>query len=265
MLRTINSSSIKTKYTSALMAVFAVGLLALGGSAREATPSGAVRADVTPSSRLEAAPQTSAPAFTLSSSRTVTAADRRERLLSTQQRYQRSDGLYKLVQTLHGPDGRAERVQTLFGYIGLGVFRLDEPGKRLVFTGPQIADGSADVAQLLRASELFTREESVAGISTIVWRTNGRAKGDVTEEYRAPSLGGLLVKTVKDSAHGRETVEPTGIQMGEPESGLFRELMTYPVDYSAYEEQVQETERNEPEIGLVMRQLLARCARRGRR
>lgn len=203
-------------------------------------------------------PQASYPAFTLTTSRAVTGADGRERLLSTQQRFQRADGIYKLVQTLYAPDGTTEQVQTLFGFIGLGVFRRDEAGKRLVFTGPQIDDRPADVEQFLRAHEQFTREESVAGISAVVWRKGGRAEGDVTEEYRAPSLGGLLVKTVKISARGRETVEPTAIQMGEPAPSLFSELLLYPVDYSAYERQVQETERSEPEIALLMRQLLER-------
>lgn len=247
MLRKVNGSPLKRIYISVLIAVFVLGLLALGGSARESTPGAA-----------GAAPQARLPAFTLTTSRTIISAGRRERLISTQQRFQRSDGIYKLVQTLYAPDGTTERVQTLFGFIGLGVFRLDEGQKRLVFTGPQIDDRPADVEQFLRAHEMFTREESVAGISAIVWRKGGRAEGDVVEEYRAPSLGGLLIKTVKVSARGRETVEPTAIQMGEPAPSLYNELLSYRVDYSSYERQVQETERNDPEIALLMRQLLER-------
>jgi hypothetical protein len=120
MLRKVNSSRLKRIYISALIAVFVVGIPALGGSARESNPVA-----------LEAAPETSHPAFTLTTSRTVSRPAERERLLSTQQRFQRSEGIYKLVQTLYAPDGTAERVQTLFGFIGLGVFRLDEARKRL--------------------------------------------------------------------------------------------------------------------------------------
>jgi hypothetical protein len=210
MLSRVNSWPLKIIYFSALISVFLVGISALVGSAREA------------SSELQGgAPQTSNPAFTLTTSRSVTRADGRERLVSTQQRFQRSDGIYKLMQTLYAQEGTAAGTQTLFGYIGLGVFRLDEGKKRLVFTGPQIDDRPADVEQFLRAHEMFKRDESVAGISTVVWRKAGRAEEDFVEEYRAPSLGGLLVKTVTVSARQRETVEPTAIQMGEPAPGLF--------------------------------------------
>ena len=228
----VNSSSIKRIYIAALISVFLVGIPALGGTARESS-----------SGAQGNAAQTSEPAFTLTTSRTVTRVDGRVRLLSTQQRFQRSDGIYKLVQTVYPPDGTTEHVQTLFGFGGFGVFRLDEARKRLVFTGPQIDDRPADVEQFLRAHELFTREESVAGISTLVWRQPGPAEGDFIEEYRALSLGALLVKTVKVSALGRETFEPTAIQMGEPAPSLFSELLSYRVDYSSYERQVQETEK----------------------
>jgi hypothetical protein len=206
----------------------------------------------------ETAPQTSPAAFTLSVSHTVTRPDGQERLISTQQRFQRSDGTYKLVQTFYALDGTTERVQTIFGFIGLGVFRLDEEHKRLVFIGPQIDDRTADVEQSLHASDLLAREEFVAGVRAVVWRQAGRRKKEFVEEYRAPSLGGLVIKRVKVSALGRETVEPTAIELGEPAPGLFSELLSYPVDYSSYERQVEETEQSEPEIALLMRQMLGR-------
>lgn len=247
MLRTITSSRFKTKYISALIAILSVGLVAWAGTARESTRSAA-----------DTAPQAAVPAFTLTTSRTVVTADTRERLISTQQRFQRADGTYKLVQTRYAPDGAREQVQTLFGFIGLGVFRLDEADKRLAFVGPQIDDRPADVEQFLRAHEMFTREESVAGISAIVWRQAGRGQEELLEEYRAPALGGLLIKSVKVSARGRETVEPTAIQMGEPSQSLFNELLSYRSDYSSYERKVQDTERNDPEIALLMQQQLER-------
>ena len=202
--------------------------------------------------------QTSPAAFTLSLSRSVSRPDGQQRLISTQQRFQRADGSYKLVQTLYAPDGTTERVQTNFGFIGLGVFRLDEERKVLVFIGPQIDDRTADPEQFLHARELFTREEFVAGVSAVVWRQAGRGKEEFVEEYHAPSLGGLLIKKVKASALGRETVEPTAIEMGEPAQGLFSELLSYPVDYSSYEQQVKDTEQSEPEIALLMSQMLER-------
>lgn len=246
MPKTVHIPSLKIIGLSALILALVVVVLALGNSARKSPFAEAV------------APQTPIPSFTLTTSRTVTDLKERAQLVSTEQRSQRSDGTYKLVQTLYTQDDKKEHVQILFGYFGLGVFRLEQGQKRLVFTGPLADDRSGDVERSLRTSELFTREESVAGINAIVWRKPSRAKGDVIEEYRAPSLDGLLLKIVKITALGRDVVEPTAIQMGEPDSGLFSELLLYPVDYSVYEEQLREIEKNEPAMGLVMRQLLER-------
>ena len=206
--------------------------------------------------------ETTYPAFTLTSSRTVTRANGETRLLSRVQRFQRSDGIYKLAQTLYGPETRAERVQTYFGFIGLGVFRLDQARQRLVFTGPLIEESITDIEQFLRAHPLFVREDSVAGIRAIVWRQRGDdGPEDVVEEYRAPSLGGLLIKTVKISAREREIFEPTAIQMGEPPASLFSELLSHPSDYSFYERRVQEAEKHHDHDAAFRRQLLERMRR----
>jgi len=208
------------------------------------------------------AAETSYPAFTLTSSRTVTRAKGEARLLSRVQRFQRSDGIYKLAQTLYRPESKAERVQTYFGFIGLGVFRLDEARQRLVFTGPLIEESITDIEQFLRAHPLFVREDSVAGIRAIVWRQRGNdGPEDVVEEYRAPSLGGLLIKTVKVSAREREIFEPTAIQMGEPPASLFSELLSYPSDYSFYERRVQEAEKHKDHDAAFRRQLMERMRR----
>lgn len=250
MLIRVHTSPLKIISLSGVILAIVVVALALGSGPRK------------PALLAEGvAPQTSIPSFTLTTSRTVTDSKERAQLVSTEQRFQRSDGIYKLVQTLYAHDDKKEHVQILFGYSGLGVFRLDEGQKRLVFMGPLTDDRPADIERFLRADEQFTREEAVAGINAIVWRKSGRAKGDVIEEFRAPSLGGLLVKIVKTTGQGREVLEPTAIQMGEPEFGLFSELLSYQVDYSAYEEQVRETEKNEPDVGVVMRQLLVRMQR----
>lgn len=230
----------------ALISVSLICVSALGDSIREPG---------SPPQNIQPAPY---PAFSLTTSRTDN-VNGQERLLSIQQRSQRSDGAYKLVQTFYAPDGAVTRVQTYFGFIDLGVFRLDEARQLLVFTGPQIDDRPADIDKFLRAHPLFAREESVAGVSAVVWRQAERGREEMIEEYRAPSLGGLLVKSLKVSARGRETVEPKVIAMGEPAAGLFNELFVYRVDYSSYERQVQETEKgNLAETASLMRQLLER-------
>ena len=203
--------------------------------------------------------QTSYPGFTLTLSRTISPAGGQARLLSTLQRYQRSDGVYRLAQTTYQPDGKAGRVDVAFGFIGLGVFRLDEARKRLVFTGPLVDEAPENVEGFLRNNPLFAREESVEGVNTVVWRKAGPTQGEFTEEYRAPSLGGLLIKTVKVSARQNETIAPTKIESGEPAQNLFTELLLYPVDYSDYERRAQEMDKKgEREVARLMRELLRR-------
>ena len=209
------------------------------------------------------AAQRSYPAFTLTTSRTIARPGERERQLSSQQRLQRSDGAFKLIQTDYQEDGTAGRVQTMFGYLGLGVFRLDESNRRLVFMGPQQEETHENLEQVLRAHPLFTREETVQGVRTIVWRKGEADAAEYSEEYRAPALGGWVIRRVKVSQRGRETVEPLAIETREPAANLFNELFTYPVDYSAFEGRVLETERRDSaDVAGFMREALARMRQR---
>src|SRR5688500_14253264 len=121
MLSKVNRSPLKLICLSALISVFLVSVPTLGHSAGESKT-------VATATAL----QSSSPASTLTTSRTVTRADGRERLQSPQQRFQRADGLYKLVQPFYQPDGTTTGTQTYFGFIGLGVFCLDIARQRLV-------------------------------------------------------------------------------------------------------------------------------------
>jgi hypothetical protein len=244
----VHPTHLKIVGISALVLLSVAAIVAFGGHVRESSPD----------QGEGLASQAPVAAFTLTTSRKLVPTGGRERLLSTQQRFQRSDGTYKLVQTAFAPDGSVATTQTLFGFVGIGVFRLDEGNKRLVFAGPQSDDRPADVAKFLRTHELFVREEAVSGINTIVWRQPGRTKANFIEEYRAPSLSGMLIKTVMVSDRGRETVEPTAIKMGEPALGLFAELWSCTADYSSYEREVQEKAKTEPEIALLLQQALTR-------
>src|SRR5687768_7931764 len=138
MPRKVHRSPRRLICLSALMSVFLVSIPMLAHSAGESK-----------ATATATALQSSSPAFTLTTSRTFTRSDGVDRLLSTQQRFQRADGLYKLVQTIYTPSGTVARTQTYFGFIGLGVFRLDEAGGRLIFTGPHIDDRPADLEQFL--------------------------------------------------------------------------------------------------------------------
>ena len=251
MLAHTRTSRLSRIFIPTLLFVSFICISALPGKGPESQPS------VT-----AIAPQRSYAAFTLTTSRTITRPDERERQLSRQQRFQRSDGAFKVIQT----DLRAEgtvRTQTIFGYLGLGMFRLDEANRRLVFIGPHLDETSGNLEQVLREHPLFVRTESVQGVNAIVWRKGAADAEEFSEEFRAPSLGGMVIRRVKVSQRGRETVEPLTIEMAEPAANLFTELFTYPVDYTNFEQRIGETEgRNSPEVAGFMRETLARMRQR---
>jgi len=199
-------------------------------------------------------------AFTINWERTETSDDGHSRLLRTTTRYQRADGLYKLVQTYPAREDMPGRVETYFGYVGLGLFRLDEAGRRLVFVAPQSDDLSEDVEAALRSDARFDREEDVRGQRALVMRTVGADEATYTEEFHAPALGGLLVKRVEHSPIRREVWEPTSVELGEAAASHFTDLHRYPPDYTQYERDIQKTQRDPQQrrAAQIMRGLMAR-------
>lgn len=199
------------------------------------------------------------PAFTVAWTRTATAPDGQSQLLQTTRRYQRADGAYKLVHTIQSQNSSAGRVETVFGFVGLGAFRLDEARRQLVFISPMTEEEPEDVEGYLRADPRFNREEEVQGQRSIVWRTSTHRDTGFVEEYRAPALGGLLIKRVEESARGRQVLEPTEIDMGEPAANLFVELEQYPADYARYEESIARADREQRlDAARLMRALMHR-------
>jgi hypothetical protein len=198
-----------------------------------------------------------APAFSVTLKRTLTSRDGQTRLQLTTNRYQRSDGIFRLVHTFHSADG--DRAETYFGLMNLGTFRLDEARHLLVFAAPMLDEGVADVEAYLREQPQYDREEDVFEQRTVVWRMAHEGERGYTEEYRAPALGGLLIKRVVESPRGREVFEPTGITLGEPSPALFAEFSQYTVDYSDFDRRVQQTERRGgKEAAKAMRDALRR-------
>jgi hypothetical protein len=200
------------------------------------------------------------PAFTITWEGIETSAEGQSRLLHTTTRYQRSDGIYKFVRTYPARAGDGGRALTYFGYAGLGLFYLDEARDRLIFITPQSDEQSEDLEAALRADPLFDREEDVRGQRVLVLRTHGEDSAIHKEEYRAPALGGIIVKSVESSPRGREVWEPTSIELGEPTASLFAGFERYAPDYTRYERKIQRMERDPQQAAAarIMRQLLRR-------
>jgi hypothetical protein len=203
------------------------------------------------------------PSFTITWIRTLTTPDGQTYQLQTSTRSQRADGAYKLVHTFHDRDGAADRVEIVYGFLGLGVFRLDGARRQLVFDAPLTDEQPKDLEAYLRADPRFDRVEDVQGQRAIVWRTTTAADAGsdagYAEDYRAPALGGLLIKQVEDSPRGRQVFEPTAIELGEPAAGLFAELYEYPADYARYEQSIEREERGQQhDTARLMRELVRR-------
>ena len=233
------------------------------GNARETAPADQASAHAPSSSSPDAAAHaersTLPPAFTVTWRRTATAPDGQTRLLQTTTRSQRADGTYRLVHIYAAQERAAERVEVSFGFTGLGIFRLDAERKLLDFTAPLVDDGAQDVLKVLREDPRFDREEDVQGQQTIVLRTPARRGEGYTEDYHAPALGGLLLKRVEASERERRVLEPTEIELGEPDAKLFTELTQYPVDYARYEQSIAQAERGrQHDVARLMREFMRR-------
>jgi hypothetical protein len=199
-------------------------------------------------------------AFTLVLAHTITGPNQLPRLVQTTTRQQRGDGLYRLEHIFYGQEGRPARTDVYYGITGYGSFRRDDTRHVLVFTGPLLENQVEDVAGYLRQHPLFVREEAVAGQQALVLRDGAEGANRYREEYRAPALGGLLIKSVTVRGARREVIEPTILEMVEPSPALFAELSLLPTDYAPYQRQIQEMERtNQPEEAQLMRQLLSRA------
>jgi hypothetical protein len=233
------------------------------GNARETAPAGQASehapSSASPNADAHAERPTLQPAFTVTWRRTATAPDGQTRLLQTTTRSQRADGAYRLVHTYAAQERVVAREEVSFGFNGLGVFRLDAERKLLDFTAPLVDDGAQDVLKVLREDPRFDREEDVQGQQTIVLRTPASRGEGYTEDYRAPALGGLLLKRVEASERERRVMEPTEIELGEPDARLFAELNQYPVDYTRYEQSIAQAERGrQHDVARLMRELMRR-------
>ena len=195
------------------------------------------------------------PAYTMTSTLTSATAGGAPRLVANSVRRQRPDGLFQIVTTYRGEGGSPDRSVTIYGADGVGSFALDEARGRLAFRGPLPDAPQGNVAAALRADPRYDREEAIAGLSTIVLRERDREGGGFTETFHAPALDGLVVKSVRESAEGREVFETTAFEAGNPEPSRF-DAWRHTADYSHYQWRVaqergrgheQEAERMERE------------------
>lgn len=190
----------------------------------------------------EAAPpaddQVSSPAYTMTAMATRAPAGGPPLPYATYIRHQRRDGLFKLVSTYHQENGSADRTVTTYGVDGLGVFVLDEGRGRLVFRGPLPEAPDGDVAGTLRADPHYNREETTAGVGVVVLHYEDEEGGGYTETFRAPALGGLVVKNVREFGGAREVFETTSIEAGDPDPAQF-DRWRYAADYGDYARKVE--------------------------
>jgi len=202
------------------------------------------------------------PGFTMFSKQTLTLAESGEtQLRGNIERYQKSDGSWALVNTYYLPDGTIYNRDKGFGQLGRGVFRVNEKSKLLSFLSPMSSKPNElsedDVIAGLRKDPHFVREEDVMGYKTYVLRYPDAADPGYVENYLAPALHGLVIKSVSVMSIGVEVIEPVRIIPGEPSESVFGGMPDYPVNYEHFEKKIEATEKaGKREVAEEMRRQL---------
>ena len=185
-----------------------------------------------------------------------TPADGAPVLVADIERYQKSDGSWRLTTTYYNPDGTIRKVDTSFGQLGRGVFQVNEKAMRLNFISPMSPQTNIVSASDMRKDPNFVREDSVLGYETFVSRQS-EEDGAYAEVYRAPALQGMAIKIIFSSGAGTTVIEPTRIALGEPSETVFTAVPDYQVNYGDFENKIQAIEESgKHETAKQMRQEL---------
>ncbi len=218
----MKTSLFSKTFKTLLMVVFILGLLTVGLAYT-----------------IRYARKPSAPVgFKMTSTQTYTPTGGKARVTATVERFQKADGTFKSVYTYYNPDGSVQRTNSSFGQAGRGVFRVDEKSKTSTFLSPMPAKKPIFTEDILRSDPNFVREEIVLGYKTFVSRLPDDDSSDYTELYRAIDFQGLAIKMVDVSSGGTNVLEPTKIEIGEPDAKIF-EAPDYPINYEEYKQKTQ--------------------------
>ena len=194
--------------------------------------------------------------FTMTSRQVHTSADGASALVADIERYQKSDGSWRLTTTYFNPDGTIRKVDNGVGQLGRGVFQVKETTKLLNFISPMSPQTHVVSADDMRKDPNYVREDSVLGYQTFVSRQPGE-DGAYAEVYRAPALQGMPIKIIFSSGAGTTVIEPIKIALGEPSETVFTAMPDYQVNYVDFENKIQAIEESgQHETAKQMRQQL---------
>lgn len=194
--------------------------------------------------------------FTMTSRQVHTPADGAPVLVADIERYQKSDGSWRLTTTYYNPDGTIRKVDNGFGQLGRGVFQVNEKARLLNLISPMSPQARIVSASDLRKDPNFVREDFVLGYETFVSRQPGE-DGAYAEVYRAPALQGMPIKMIFSSEEGTTVIEPTQIALGEPSEIVFTAMPDYQVNYEGFENKIRAIEESgKHETAKQMRQEL---------
>jgi hypothetical protein len=195
-------------------------------------------------------------ALTMISRQTVTLDGEAPQAGFNESRYQRSDGSWKQIRSYTSPDGKVKKEDTGFGLIGRGVFQVDNRHRILYFISPMPSDPSYRAGDL-RRDEHYVRDDSVLSYETRVLRFNTDDGSGYTENYYAPALQDLLIKSVSVSKNRMSVTEPVQIQLSEPSEDEFSSLPDWRIRYDRFEEKIESMESaGQPDAADQMRQVL---------
>ena len=181
--------------------------------------------------------------FTMISRQVHTPTDGAPVLLADKERYQKSDGSWRLITTYYNPDGTIRKVDNSFGQLGRGVFQVNEKARLLNLISPVSPQAHVVSASDMRKDPNFIREDFVLGYKTFVSRQPGE-DGAYAEAHRAPALQGMPIKIIFSSEAGTTVIEPTKIVLGEPSETVFTAMPDYQVNYLDFENKIQAMEES---------------------
>jgi len=190
--------------------------------------------------------QSATTGFTLTSKMTFTpSGSNTNQITGSRVRYQKSNGAFKQITTYLKADGTPDKVVTLVGVLGRGVFEFSENAQSMEFLSPMRAQipmmSEAEIRNTHHHNSL--RDDVVQGYKTLVVRLPGENSKAFTELYHAFALQDFPIKTINVTDAGILTIEPTKIELGEPSHNLLA-LPNLPISYERFEQKIQSMEES---------------------
>jgi hypothetical protein len=191
-------------------------------------------------------------AFKLTSKQSFVQPDGNRIVQAEIKRIQLPDGSYTQMTSRFAEDGSRQSPVRMVGIVGRGVFTVDDEHHRLIFRSARNHAFQIN-EEALRKQPGYFGEDRILGYRVLIQRST-----DVDEVvYLSPDLG-IPLKILSYNPDGSYTaIEAENIEFGEGVSKEFEPIPGYAVDYSLYERQIADFEKQgRHDLASEMRKIL---------